>query len=537
MNPTHKKMKTMRRGSRHLGAPLLALALLVAPLQGCYKVLIFPYKTCFSPQVDAQIIKLEEELDQIKLRYEAKEERLNGSIDRQKKRIEELLAKKNHSGALNELESLWRFTHPCDVEDCDKMRDEAEDPMSVPDRVKDHDMFDRARIDREDRFIKSSLQQILDEAQEQLDQGLYDEVDRGLLPVRSMKIDYRVKKKIASLHERTKTTWLEKSEARAKALVSEFPAAAYLYHQQAVRLALRIEDEERARKNAMAARKLRDEIFARHSLKLTPTTQSGDGAREVIGKVSDLLPYISTRQGGVRAELSLTLGEPSFRREVRTGQDSFRYVSGTRSIPNPDYEAAKHNCERRTREHEQELFECSTDDGPCGSYVTEDFMEEACAQVNRYSPTTTEDTYSDYSYPTKIHALVGELPFSANVSCEGRASIGDTQRAQATLEDVEHESYSMNHSGVKRNPATPPTERDGVRSLRLRATSKLIKLINSAAIDYRNGLIEETTASTDARLDDLVTYTILEPHTTPEKLLSEMQQLSNMSDVKELFAK
>ncbi|PRP92834.1 hypothetical protein ENSA5_46660 [Enhygromyxa salina] len=320
----------------------------------------------------------------------------------------------------------------------------------------------------------------------------------------------------------------------------------------------------------------RDQVAAELRYLVVVAARSADvGARAVaaalLGKVGASLLEVAAQGERRSATLSLTLGEARFSTDKSTRAQSVQYQSGTQEVENPFYKMAQDDVldeERRLVERENEVTkqeqyvdQYSADvaregDTPGVSTGAEQNLRNARSRLEAArrsltdqrnavirakekaastEQTTQEPVYSTHSFSVTTHTLTATVQATATLAhADGRPELVFDQPLSISAQDDAHAAQSV--AGIAEDPLSLPSKAELAAQLHAQAVAPIAAIIDDSFAGYRQGLLVEASAATDAgeQLELLLRYVIVDPRHADPKTVADIFTLSGVPNASSL---
>lgn len=537
--------------------PLLATCLLMMPLMGCYNIVVPIYKATFSPNADHDVLAYEARIKKAKPIYEAKVKTFRADIALHKEKVKQHLDAQELVPALTHLDALYKLTHPCREEDCgtypcgNTCSRQARSNKKLPPLNKYECYLEIEDIDNEREFILSAIERAYELTATYRNERRFDEADVGLTKYAATiagpdENAARFKKR----HKEIKQAWLDVLIADAEQHRQDRPGYASLLYAKATDLATQRDDAALVEKLRAQALSLRAQVHQRYKYTIAVGSTSGPYVGELVNRLLETSfdghMSVSKASKGQSA-LKISTSPERYRRATASTSSSFRYISGTREVPNPAYQSAVSSCKSAQRSYQSEADGCAKQptnsagqstrqcDG-VSSYASK--AERACASVDQYPETVSEDVYADQSYPVTLNHLTTVMGVGATISFNIKSSGGpiNVEAAQARLTDRAHAAHERNGSGVAADPERPPSESEGLKAVKSAAYSELKKAAVTSFERYRADLVDLKKDSDEAgKVDALATFIFLNPKSVPKERVAQLEAASKITGAAKLL--
>jgi hypothetical protein len=492
--------------------------------------------------------KLEAARDELLPAYAKSVERFQDDIAFHKEETEINLERRNLAKAYESLVTLYDLTHPCGEDDCGTypceicLNDERGDlSMSPLNRLEI--MLEREEIDNERAFIESATDQLFELAGAYLEERRFDELD-GILDEYNPRVPLPSinRERFTERARNVKMTWVNVLVADADSVEAEHPAAATLFLAKAASLAGEIEDPSAEALGERVA-SLRARVVAERGYTIRVGSVRGPASKSLMARITnETFPgEIRVVDGAGRITVSLDVAPPRYARSIGRKTSSFRYVSGTKPAPNPQYARIKSKMEEAQRRTSGSGF-AGSEEGR-RDYIRRN-QAEAQGLAAELASTPREiqvDVFSDYSYPVTLHHLDTTLDIGFELEhADGRRRMA-VGSVKGRLTDEEHKSYSAGIPGkvttISPDPADPPEESAGYDDAKNRAVSAGRDKIDESFEAYRDAIAKSSTDGGTAEADALATYVILRSDKVPEVIDSRLKAASTITDALALLRK
>lgn len=280
------------------------------------------------------------------------------------------------------------------------------------------------------------------------------------------------------------------------------------------------------------------------------------------------------RAKGAQATARLEVGAPKFRRDVSTYTKTARYKSGTRQVPNPQYQSRQDDIlseERELQRYQEDVAEYQDQvnryseqvaregDTPNVSTGAEQNLQRARSNLQRAQENVAraqdrvirakeraantpqfieEDVYSDLNYPVNTHRISGKSAFKFQISHDdGRAAIPDEGVIAVSASDDEHAAYPI--ANVPQDPLDLPGEASLTQDLYAKATSLAFNVVNDSLQGHRQALLERAFATEDQgeRIHMYVIYILLDPTQVNPQVTAEIDSARGIPDSASVLAR
>lgn len=517
------------------------IALCVLPLTGCYALTVPVYTSLCSEGADREVLKLEKREKYLLARYKKKTNTIKTTITRQKREITRSLKKRDLSKALVQIDSLYKFSHPCGPNECKK---------DHPSYGKDY-IIREEDINRERDFVIKSSDQAYKLALNLLKTKQYSKAEANLKGVASLvSYDKSRRAKFIKTRDNIKRTWLKMLDQQIGQLKGPYPGAALLYMARARALAKDLKDQKKIGQYTNQINTIRQNLITKYRYVYTIDRTQGELAGSVQSSVRrakwlQAIAFQGSNTNRVDGVVRFTMGSPSHSRSMGSTTGRFKYISGTKQVPNPARNGIEKEINRRTSLKAHYTDECRkwrkrkaagqtshVNSDQC-RYMKYEGKEIANLQkkLNALPRTLSKDVYSEQSYPIKIHKLNSRASFSASVTSTKGLPLQSTSAGISSIKtDEEHGAHSRRGGGVQADPASPPSISSGNSGLQSAAVVRVKNLIVSGFTTKRNLLLNVSKSNSNKRLDALITYYLLDRRKMPNALNAEIGRLSGLDN-------
>lgn len=523
-------------------AALVALLLAATSLAGCYQVFVPIQKKLWSPRIDANVIKLEKEHKALEGAYKRRVARFRKQIAEAKADTDAALKAGDLSKGMASLVKLYSYTHPCGERSCDSYPPDHSKSRKERPRVNGYEaMIEREGIDIERAFLLDATERAYKLAETYRTERKFNEADVVLARhLKHIPGPPENTARFKARHAAIKQSWLDTLVNDAKAARDDHPAAAMIMVVKARKLAQQQGKAEVASGFNRDISALRAEAIRKARFTIATSSVRGPHA-------GDFLAYLKGRRwdgevaitsGSAKASLTIETRSPSYSRSTGSTTGSFRYKASTKTVTNPAWKSEKESCDRRQRSYESNSARCTTNSAgdptrECSLAKSDKGWLDRCRQqLSRMKQTIQQDVFATQDYPVTLHHLDASMGMSASV----RPASGSGWRAashsasRVRLTDREHDAHSRKGSGVSRDPASPPTERAGLSSLKSKVNKDLEAMVMKGFESYRASILFARTRDKVATMDHAVTYALLRPSTISKEAASALVKATGMDD-------
>ncbi len=491
---------------------------------------------------------LEETQAKLLPKYEQAVKEFQSDIDFHKEETEINIERGNLAKAYENLVLLYELTHPCGEEDCgtypcDICQTDDRAEVSLPPLNPKEIMLERDELDNERAFIETASDQIYDLAGKYIDERRYDEANVVLetfnprVPLPSKNED-RFTKRANSV----KKTWLDVLVKEAKGFETDRPAAAALNFAKARQLAEQIKDPG-LKSFAQKAAELRARVVKERGYTLSVTSSGGPSSPELLkGITAETYPAeIRVVDSSGRVALTLATGAPRHSRSKGKTTGSFRYVSSQKDVVSSRWKSQFSDCEsaRSWLSHSQSFCDSGSSSSCDDIGKRQARVDEECGALDGIQKMVKEDVWSDYEYPIKLYHLDTTIDFGFVLTHADGRKRRTIPRVKDRLTDQEHRAYTAGipgkETGVNADPASPPSESSGYRSVKSVAISKGRDAVLDSFEGYRDKLAKSSSDGGVAEADALATYVILRSDKVSDAITARLKAASTVTDALELL--
>jgi tetratricopeptide (TPR) repeat protein len=292
------------------------------------------------------------------------------------------------------------------------------------------------------------------------------------------------------------------------------------------------------------------------------------------GKQPGTLLEIASEGEPASATLSLTIGKPKFAEDKQKREQQQQYQSGTQQVPNEFYKMAQDDVlaeEQRVIEREKEVTKqeeyvtqysaevAREGDTPGVTTGMEQNLSNAQSRLEaarraledqrnvlaraREKAASTpqmkeEPIYSTHTFTVSTYIVTATVKLEAKlVHADGRAPVAIDQPLSVSAQDDTHEAQSV--AGVAEDPLTLPSKDELANQVYAQAGPLLTAAIHESFAAHRQAVLTAANAVTDPaqKLEQLLTYVLLDPRTVDAQVVTEILTLSGVPDAAVLLGK
>jgi|GEM_PF-2570759 len=515
---------------------------------GCYKVTV-PVAKLMSPKLDVKYKALEKEVESLEEQYETSVESYKNNIAKEKEATDQNIKSEDLDASLASVVRLYALTHPCGEEDCGTWPCRGKECSATYRRAnkmtpinKYEAYMAKERIDDERDFILEAVDRIYGLTQKQVKDGRFSELDQILAGyVEKIPGPAENKQRFGKIHKNVKQLWIDALVADAEKVEAEHPGAALLYYAKASGLATEKGDASQSKELMSKAAQLKKSILSEYHYTVALGSVSGPHSDKIaqIVKGSSYSGAMSVGNGRGNATISISTSSPSHSRSTGSTTGSFQYKSGERQVTNPAWKSAQENCKDAQEDYQEEAAECAAQptnsagdstrqcDG-VPSYQSK--AERACAEVDNYPQTVTEDVFDSQDYPIDLYHLDTTLPVKARIThADGRSDL-QSGNGSARLTDEAHDAHERNGSGVSADGVSLPSESSGVSAAVSDAGSSAAKTVQKSFEGYRSSFLGKARDGGVAETHNIITYMILEPGNVSESAAKRLNEITGIAN-------
>lgn len=508
---------------------------------------------------ERQVEKLEKEYEALQKKYDKRLAYLMKDKEERKDNINKLLKEKKIAKSLAAIFGLKLRYGRLKSKEYGKLKD---DNIRIKEGIE------------EGEFVDASLKRVVEIVDERIKAQEFKALDQELAEAkRYYKVDKEVAKQLTQRHNNLNQIWLKLVVDETQRVMKTHRAASVIYGLQAIEIAQKIGDKRTERKLKGILKGIKDKVTAEHAFRFTMGSASGPHAQKMSSSITRgswgdrAIAFSPQRTSKTSGVLSFSTSEPSFRPSQSQSQKSFRYKSGTKSIPNPKLGSVKDRI--RSLESDAQSAKSSMEghmkaaSKPCSgegsqlkscNYSREqrrksadqerrrmkEKLSEVSSQKSKLSSmpkTISKDVFSDYSYTVTTYTMSGSMPLQAQLQMKGGRPLTLRKNASASKSDSAHDAHRKNGEGVSKDPANPPTEAAVLPSVVSSASSALSSHVISGFKRHRDALYSSLKKTTkEDKLNAFAIFIMLAPNDVPKDYISQVEQLSKVSNVNRKFS-
>lgn len=309
--------------------------LALSQLAGCYTLTVPLYVNLCAPRADHEVLKLEKQETYLIERYEKRIKDIKASIIRRKRKIARSLKKKDVANATEQIDHLYRYTHPCGTRKCKV-------GAGSTSYGRDHIIIEE-EYDRERKFINKSTDQLYNISKSLLKSGKFKVLEKGFKNIgKQFKYDSKRQNKFIKFHANIRGAWIKQLVTQADKQQKSHPGIAYLKYNKASAVAKERGNIELSKKITRKASQTKRHIEQFYSYNIYFHRPSGAASHSINGVrkaefMGRPIYFRNRNSNAIKLVIKTQSSRPTFRVYSTNEIGTFQYSNGVTQVRNEEH--------------------------------------------------------------------------------------------------------------------------------------------------------------------------------------------------------